>query len=88
VTGFVRDGVVTSSNSGTCGPQTEPRTPQCASVPFIVMLHWGRLMADLILRQDLWRKENFACVRIFYWASWRKTEDLDVTGIRRKRTGN
>jgi hypothetical protein len=34
------------------------------------------------------RKENFACVRIFYWRSWRKTEDLDVTGIGRERTGN
>ena len=36
----------------------------------------------------LWRKENFACVRIFHWGSRRKTEDLDVTGIRRERTGN
>jgi hypothetical protein len=38
--------------------------------------------------RSLRRKENFACVRIFYWGSGRKTDDLDVTGIRRERTGN
>jgi hypothetical protein len=30
----------------------------------------------------LWRKENFACVRIFYCCSRRKTEDLDIARIR------
>ena len=40
------------------------------------------------MRRYLRRKENFACVRIFYWGSRRKTEDLDVTGIRRERTRN
>ena len=34
------------------------------------------------------RKENFACVRIFYWCSRRKTEDLDVARIGRERTRN
>ena len=36
----------------------------------------------------LWCKENFGSVRIFYRGSRRKTENLDVTGIRRERTGN
>ena len=36
----------------------------------------------------LWRKENFACVRIFYCCSRRKTEDLDVARIRCERTRN
>ncbi len=34
------------------------------------------------------RKENFACVRIFYCASRRKTGHVDVTAIWRERTGN
>ena len=38
------------------------------------------------MHRHLWRKENFACVRIFYRGSRRKTEHLDVTGIRRERT--
>ena len=33
-------------------------------------------------------KENFACVRIFYFASRWKTGDVDVTAIWRERTGN
>jgi hypothetical protein len=38
--------------------------------------------------RDLRRKENFACVRIFYWGTWRKTENLDVARIGRERTRN
>ena len=38
--------------------------------------------------RDLRRKENFACVRIFYWGAWRKTENLDVARIGRERTRN
>jgi hypothetical protein len=34
------------------------------------------------------RKENLACVRIFYFGSGRKTDDEDVTAIWRERTGN
>jgi hypothetical protein len=33
-------------------------------------------------------QENFACVRIFYWGSRRKTGHVDVTAIWRERTGN
>ena len=36
----------------------------------------------------LWRKENFACVRIFHWGSRRKTDNLDEARIRRERTRN
>jgi len=36
--------------------------------------------------RDLWRKKNFAGVRIFYWAPRRKTKDLHVAGIRSERT--
>jgi len=38
--------------------------------------------------QCLRRQENFACVRIFYCGSRRKTGHVDVTGIWRERTGN
>jgi hypothetical protein len=34
------------------------------------------------------RKENFACVRILYWGTRRKTEHLDVARIGRERTRN
>ena len=40
------------------------------------------------MRCYLRRKENFACVRIFYRGSRRKTDDLNVTGIRREWTCN
>ena len=36
----------------------------------------------------LWCKENFGSVRIFYRGSRRKTNDLDITGLWCKRTGN
>jgi hypothetical protein len=38
--------------------------------------------------QCLRRQENFACVRIFYCGSRRKTGHVDVTAIWRERTGN
>jgi len=38
--------------------------------------------------RELRRKKNFACVRIFYWGSRGKTENLDVARIRRERTRN
>jgi hypothetical protein len=44
--------------------------------------------ADLNMYRNLWRKENLACVRIFYLGSRRKTKDLDVACIRRERTRN
>jgi hypothetical protein len=44
--------------------------------------------ATLAMRRTLWRKENFACVRIFYCGSRRKTKDLDVARVRSERTGN
>jgi hypothetical protein len=34
------------------------------------------------------RQENFACERIFYCGSRRKTGHFDVTAIWRERTGN
>jgi hypothetical protein len=34
------------------------------------------------------RKENFACVRIFYCGPWRTTGHVDVTAIWGERTGN
>jgi hypothetical protein len=34
------------------------------------------------------REENFACVRIFYCGSRRKTGHVDVTAIWREGTGN
>jgi hypothetical protein len=33
-------------------------------------------------------KENFACIRILYRGSRRKTGDVNVTAIWRERTGN
>src|SRR5215470_11531110 len=48
------------------------------------ILHAQRSLITEILR----RKENFACVRIFYFASTRKTGDIDVTTVLRERTGN
>ena|SRR5947207_6368327 len=33
-------------------------------------------------------KENFACVRVFYFGSRRKTGDVNVTAIWRERTDN
>jgi hypothetical protein len=44
--------------------------------------------ATLAMRRTLWRKENFACVRIFYRGSRGKTKDLDVARIRSERTRN
>jgi hypothetical protein len=38
------------------------------------------------MRRHLRGKENFAGVRIFYWSSRLKTENLDVARIRRERT--
>jgi len=35
----------------------------------------------VLRHQDLRRKENFACVRIFYCGSRRETGDVDVTVI-------
>ena len=44
--------------------------------------------ATLAMCRTLWRKENFACVRIFYRGSRGKTKDLDVARIRSERTRN
>lgn len=54
---------------------------------FVMFSHLGR-KARTRYAPILRRKENFASVRIFYCSCRRKTEDLDITGIRRERTGN
>jgi len=41
-----------------------------------------------LITEILRRKENFACVQIFYFGSTRKTGDVDVTAIWRERTGH
>ena len=48
------------------------------------LLHAQGSITTEILR----RQENFACVRIFYCGSRRKTGHVDVTAIWRERTGN
>jgi hypothetical protein len=68
-----------------------PAIPR-ATVEALTAHDFGHFRCGLRARcnvgRHLRRKENFACVGILYRRSRRKTEDLDVTGIRRERTGN
>ena len=89
VTGFVGDGIV-SNNPGTLPNEDRGEDPSIVSLgPVMVMFFVpGGVKPRCDMRRYLRRKENFACVRIFYRGSRRKTDDLDVTGIRRERTCN
>ena len=66
--------------------RTDPRTPQCASVRY----RHAFLGVETIDEKcaDLWRKENLACIWIFYRGPRWKTQDLDITGNRREGTGD
>jgi hypothetical protein len=60
----------------------------CLGPVFVMFLHWREIDRGCDIRPRLRRKESFAGIRIFHWGSRRKTEDLNVTGIRRERTRN
>jgi hypothetical protein len=87
VTGFVgNQGSLPATIPGRAPIKDRAEDPSMCLGPVIVISFCqqrGRLTC-----QDLRCEENFACVRIFHWRSRWKTEDLDVTGIRRERTDN
>jgi hypothetical protein len=41
-----------------------------------------------VLENSLWRQKTLACVRILHFGSGRKTSNVDVTAVRRERTGD
>jgi hypothetical protein len=52
------------------------------------MICYYSTRSGVLTTEILRRQKNFACVRIFYCGSRRKTGHIDVTGIWRERTGN
>jgi hypothetical protein len=72
----------------------EDRAENLSSVSFgpviaiVMFCHRGVATCRRDMRRHLRCKENFACVRIFYWGSRRKTDDLYITRFWRERTGN
>jgi hypothetical protein len=74
--------VETFKRGWTCTmPKREERHAQCSPTN-------NTSRARSVITAFLRCKENFACVRIFYFASRWKTGDVDVTAIWRERTGN
>jgi hypothetical protein len=68
-------------------PETQPQLhPALLRLSAMVSQYFTR--RGVLTTESLRRKENFACVRIFYCGSRRTTGHVDVTAIRRERTGN
>src|SRR5262249_48709189 len=86
VTGLVGD-------QGRCQQQSRDESPHKGRSRTSLNMPWPRhrhvfCKSPREIRSRLRREEDLACVRIFYRASRRKTEDLDVTSIRCEGTGN
>src|SRR6266446_2705910 len=67
--------------------ETQPQLqPALLRLSAMISQYFTRM--GILTTEILWRKENFACERIFYCGSRRKTGHFDVTAIWRERTGN